>query len=475
MLNGKFYTGLTANQLNRSRGPDRQRSSFFWPDETDLIPPSPKKNIRQNRNSVEKSTPEQSRLSQERDDVKPKELFHKQLTSNIEFNDSEVDASPKQNNRSSAKNQQQSYRQNTSQNNESFSKPDTFTSKIEFYDYVDGAPAKPATTSTPIRNRNTDGNLKTSPKNISENKKITFDDKYMKKGILKNNESPRTTPERNIEHLSNYKKNTIVQRQNLSKSVENISKIDLNNSGSDYNTKISEQTNKMNSSRDSKPSVSRVIEKHHEENYYTENSESPKVVTHQQRTVRNDYGYQEKNGINSSYNAHEETFNDYNNQYERRSVQRQSFNNKSQHHNISRDFNDNRNNSRQHQQDYFQDQQPYSTSNSSPQKLYRDSDKIKYVPIINKNSPSKGNYSSPTNKYDDVREMDKRRSSATKYGNNDREGSPAHRYPNEAAVRAHTHLRSNIFFNDDKQYNDERPRSIRESAVTRVGVGLPNI
>lgn len=429
MLNGKFYTGLTANQLNRSRGPDRQRSSFFWPDETDSVPPSPRRNTRQsiNRNSVERSTPE--RPSQERD-INPKELFHKQLTSKIEFNDPEP--SPKRNNTTAKQNI--SYRQNTSQNNESFSKPDTFTSKIEFYDYAEESPK----TSTPIRTQNNGDNLNTSPRNIADRKKITFDDKYStKKGILKNNETPRGRPDASpIKQLPNYKKN-IVPRQNLSKSVENISKLDLNG---DYKKK--ESTAEVNSPQ---PSVTHRREQHHaEESYYSEkiNDSAPKIV--QKNSIRNDYNYQDKNG---SYSHHEESYNDYNNQhYERRSEQ-QKINNRSYN-----DYNTNRNNSRQHNEDSYKD----------------NSQRTKYIPIQVNNSPSRKEYSSPSK--NDRREE---RSSTPKYGSTNRESH--HQYPNEAAGRAHTHLRSNIFFNDDTHYNDERPRSIRESAVNRVGVGLPNI
>jgi hypothetical protein len=51
---------------------------------------------------------------------------------------------------------------------------------------------------------------------------------------------------------------------------------------------------------------------------------------------------------------------------------------------------------------------------------------------------------------------------------------------NESKARAHRHLKSNVFHNNDEVYYDEsnstRPRSVRESAANnRVGVGLPDI
>lgn len=347
MLNGKFYMGLTANQMTRKIDVvDRQKSSFFWPDETDTVPKTYRKPT--SRNGTPQNATTSSPAATPDKEIIPKELFHKQLTSKIEFCD-DFHKSPQQSKRNSS-----TYRStpkgslakqlntNSATSNDTYIKPNTFVSKIEFYDY-DEMPA--AVTSTPVAKRYDEVERKSqkspnSPKNnqYDRNKKITFDDSSLKKSILKNNEN---RPSPNVEHtiaidrLPQFKKN-IVSKRNLSKSVENIAKLEI----SSDNTPIRNNTINVPVTKDvhkvmvknKEPQSGMEYRQEQEEHYSTSsnrhsNYEEPsKVVQKSRKTVRNDYAYQDNHGTNNRY-SHEETFNDLSDHNGH--TQRQTFNNRS--------------------------------------------------------------------------------------------------------------------------------------------------
>lgn len=466
--------GLTANQMTRkSDGVDRQKSSFFWPDETDTVPKAYRKPS--SRNGTPQNTTISSPAATPERDIRPKELFHKQLTSKIEFCD-DIQKSPLPSKRNSAacrstpKDSPAKNFNNHITLNESFTKPNTFVSKIEFYDY-DEPP-------TPIVKRYEDDNLKSqntpnSPKNNTDRKKITFDDRSVKKSILKNNE---VKPTINIEHsiaidrMPQFKKN-IVPKLNLSKSVENISKLDINSVHSPVrNTSSNTPPAKAFIQRSKEPQSKMEYRQEKEEHYSTSsnshnNYEEPsKVVQKSRRTVRNDYNYHDNHGTNNSY-THEETYNDWSDQngHNHRSSERQSPNNRA----------DNRRNS--NHTDVYQGYRNSPNTSKSPPHLHRD----EYDDYGSPRSAARRYTRRPA--HDDSSSREEARSlnqrSDTRHHHKQIEnpvGLVIPQYPNQASIRAHSHLRSNIFFNDSS-YEEDRPRSVRESAVARVGVGLPNI
>lgn len=471
MLNGKFYTGLTANQMTRkSDGVDRQKSSFFWPDETDTVPKAYRKTA--SRNGTPQNTTLSSPAATPDREIRPKELFHKQLTSKIEFCD-DIQKSPLPSKRNSgyrSKNSPAKQLNNNSTFNESITKPNTFVSKIEFYDYDEPT----VVTSTPILKRYEEDNLKpqnmlNSPKNnLSDRKKITFDDRSVKKSILKNNEvKPTMNVEHNIaiERMPQFKKN-IVPKRNLSKSVENISKLDIS---SDHSP-IRNTSNNTPAVKELHNASSKEYRQEQEEHYTTSsnsynNYEEPsKVFQKSRRTVRNDYNYQDNHGTNDSY-THEETHNDWTDQNGRNQrssdYQRQSPNNRT----------DNRRYSKQ--TDAYQGYRNSPNTTKSPTQLHKD----EYDDYTSPRSVGRRYTPRPT--HGDSSRREEARSSNQRSDHNTKQyespvGLVIPQYPNEASIRAHSHLRSNIFFNDSS-YEEDRPRSVRESAVARVGVGLPNI
>lgn len=479
--------GLTANQMTRkSDGVDRQKSSFFWPDETDTVPKMYRKPA--SRNGTPQNTTVSSPAATPEREIRPKELFHKQLTSKIEFCD-DIQKSPLPSKRNSA-----AYRStpkdspakqliNNSTPNESLPKPNTFVSKIEFYDY-DEIPS--VVKSTPNVKRYEEDNLKSqkspnSPKNTpTDRKKITFDDRSVKKSILKNNE---VKPTMNVEHNSiaidrmpQFKKN-IVPKRNLSKSVENVSKLDISSDHSPVRNNSSSNTpaaaKELYKVNGKEPHSKMEYRQEQEEHYSTSsnshnNYEEPsKVVQKSRKTVRNDYNYQDNHGTNNSY-THEETYNDWSDQngHNQRSsdYQRQSPNNRT----------DNRRYSNQHE--VYQGYRNSPNTTKSPHHLPRD----EYDDYSSPRSAGRRNTPKPAHDDNSRREESRwsnQRSDGKHYNSKQYEspvGLVIPQYPNEASIRAHSHLRSNIFFNDSS-YEEDRPRSVRESAVARVGVGLPNI
>lgn len=464
MINGKFYTGLTNNMMNRTRGPDRQKSNFFWPTENENAP-SEKSSGRRSQQQINNNNQRNGSDVPEHS-IKPKELFHKQLKSKIEFYDtvdlaeSPQQVTPKQSNESYPPIKQLTKRSNnnTMRNDQSLNNnnnrnvvqsPDTFTSKIEFYDFAKDKPE--VTVATPIKSAVS-----------GEKKKITFHQitstGQNQKGILKN--SPKPESVRNIpviEEFKNYKKNT-VPRRNLSKSVENISiKADCYEEETKPNGTVTKEVNAIQEEY-SIPTEKAKTQRHDE--YYAHeerrnNFKEPTTIKQAPKLIRNDYGYDD-----IDRNGYREPSQTYNNSRERKQLsQHDDRHYRSERTNYSYD----NNNTRYHNVESYSDGQP-------PIEVIK-------KPII----PAPRN-----NDFD--RQIDRRNSKNTTYYESETNsrlhqtpqkqyGSPTSNksYPNEARGRAHTHLRSNIFFNDDSSYHEEQPRSIRSSAVCRVGVGLPNI
>lgn len=185
MLNGKFFTGLPPTMLNRSSpgNADRFKSNFFWPD--DEVDSSSS-----NQSGTRKNTTKSKIIDNETNDVRPKELFHKQLTSKIGFYD--TDNSP-------------------------------YKSTIQ---------PKTTENKTALNNRHSE-RIQTASKRADQMKNENLNGPP----ILLNNHQHRQNELKNsnekfaLKHIQHLPENLIktkksISNQNLSRSVENVSKFD---------------------------------------------------------------------------------------------------------------------------------------------------------------------------------------------------------------------------------------------------------
>lgn len=461
MLNGKFYTGLTEHQMNRSSGPNRQKTNFFWPTEEDKQPVS-SVSTRSKKSDVE-------RKYNESNDVvhKPKELYTKQLSSKIQFYDN-VDASKtppsvrRQNQRRESN--RIAYEKNNNILVNGPTKPNTFESKIEFFDYVDTAkPKEPIQTKVNV----------TKP--LPEKKKISFDDyddiDKTKKGILKNRDV-RMRVEHNVpidvsDHRSFNRNNGT--KLKLSKSMENVAKgkFTIHDDYNDRYEKFNEMTNQLNklNINNSKEKINLTrrndpryeIDIDYNQKGFDEQSKyniPPVVRRNERQSQRNSYHGMNNDNFETFEESYSSTKNYDNNGYNMRR--------KSEHYDHN-DRND-RSNLRKHfhtKNNTYNDRLQANAIDETDEFREETATKKTIIP------ESTSRYRNEPRNERTERVINIKRSS-TINGAND--------YPNEARRRAHTHLHSNIFFDDARlQPLHQRPLSIRESAVTRVGVGLPNI
>lgn len=145
-INGKFFSGLTDKMMNRtSNRPDRQRTNLYWPEEEDSIPANEYNHANRTPRMSSSRTSSISYDSQGsnnvwENDVNTRDLVKKQQQSNIQFYDYDdefVPASRKITPSSTANNLPMDV---PSQVNR---KLQTLKSRIEFYDFVDDANAGP--------------------------------------------------------------------------------------------------------------------------------------------------------------------------------------------------------------------------------------------------------------------------------------------------------------------------------------------
>lgn len=481
MLNGKFYTGLTANQMNRSRGPDRQKSSFFWPDETDTVPSPNNRSGR--RPAVTKSAPSVAKsvatpATDEKDHHSAKDMFHQQLSSKIGFYDDPTPASKSLETRRVARPnpskiaELSTLRQDISDIAEQIDKPrrGTTESKIEFYDF----PEKSIS-------RRTEKPVPKETKVVPSTKKITFHEP-VKRGILKNNEvssrHPIAVEQFAVDQIPTYKKNiTPTRRIQLSKSVDNMARLAKAEPKSKRN-------NVEQSAARQKFEQSRLADDYDDDDYEPVNVNTKPSFRSYQEEHQDE---ETENGRKLQHFVQEEAHDDWTD----RNGQHVSHSQRSKQHSHQQHSTVVNNTGRYHSEDYqtknhnievqrFEEHRSTSSPPPSPNVVnhpvthFRSSnDDVGYAKHYAHvtEAPNTGRRSGNASNS----------SSASQHGVQPaaagRSTQPNNKvYPNEAAVRAQSHLRSNIFFNDTSSHVDEdRPRSVRESAVSRVGVGLPNI
>ncbi|XP_055374140.1 GATA zinc finger domain-containing protein 14 [Condylostylus longicornis] len=139
MLNGKFFTGLPPGMMNKSNANNRQKTNFFWPNDSDFG--TLKDDIKVEKNLSNNNITYASGTSNN-PEYEPENLLKKQLSSSIKFYD-DVDKEDYQ--RSTRNNRKKIFdlpKQDTELNDQIDFKAksaETFCSKIQFYDFPDNS------------------------------------------------------------------------------------------------------------------------------------------------------------------------------------------------------------------------------------------------------------------------------------------------------------------------------------------------
>lgn len=512
MIKGKFYTGLPEKMMNRSRGMDRQQTHFYWPDES-KAEETPSRKVRPTKAKASPMTSATVNNSSTTasDDIKPKELFHKQLSSRIEFYDN-VDAKTPEARRRRFKKIDNVNLNNLNNADSQYvpekKKLETFSSKIEFYDFVDAT--KPA---TEVKRNNA---AVIEP--IKQKQKIEIDDEPIRKPIERTDsmkkrisfQVEKVSPEKTKSILKNVDKSQpekiavkpLPKRgllpKNMSKSVDNMSKLaknteDLNEKNgvepdSEKLISIIREVKNMNLNEQKQPlrssmAKSRYADDDNDDDYGY--SRAGNRRTNYQRG--DDYGRRERERIGDErrYNRrYEDRYDDepVYDHYEERPYRREPPPRSSR----AERFDD-RPVGRSPQRidnDYYEshsNRYDYPDSRRTPPgRRYNDIDdrsprQSRIVPIEVKpyaeiDRPIPGRSTPNRNRYED-RPIERK---PVDRGQRAYSEQPTAYSPADSG-RSHRHLRSNIFFNDDNRQPTKRPLSVRDSAVTRVGVGLPDI
>lgn len=418
MSNQKFFSGLTNKMMEKDlKVPDRQRSHLFWPDESgqeSVSTPS-----HRNRPGRQTSTPVRSNNEkiEYENVVTPRERFNHQLTSKVEFYDT-IDSNEKSSIIQPVAPVSEKYCNDNRKHN--------LNSSIQFYDFVE------------TDNKNTRNNKKKDEPNNKrinnvtvEKKRISFNNSptpekeilEVKKSILKNQ---KNTPEVIIKN-----KTYSQPKKSLSKSVENLA---MKNGQSNPNPNRFDEEMERVEKKIRNIKISNVKNKdNHDDDYYERRESNDKSYN-----VRN-----KKNNFEDSYFNPEPDRNRNINNHRRNTIFQQEENNlqiigsakyrQEQDRNTTRHYNSG---GRYHQVNHDADYQRET----------RPSQRERRIEInLDDDSSERGDYGKPL---------------------------PRH----EVRQRAQTQLKSNIsFFSDanDSAYQ-KRPLSVRDSAVYRVGVGLPD-
>lgn len=513
MIKGKFYTGLPEKMMNRSRGMDRQQTNFYWPDESEAEE-TPSRKVRPTQTKVSPMTSATANNSKVvADDIKPKELFHKQLSSRIEFYDN-VDAKTPEARRRRFKKIDNVNLNNLNNADNQFvpekKKLETFSSKIEFYDFVDAA--KPAdvkrNNAAVIEPNKTKQKIEIDDEPIrkpvertdSMKKRISFQvekpSPEKTKSILKNVDAKAQSEKASVKALPKRG----LMPKNMSKSVDNMSKLakstdDLNakNGGepkSENLISIIREVKNMNLT-DPKQPVRPSLPKSRYADVYDDDDYGYARAGSRRNNYRrdDDYGRRERDRYvaDRRYNSRfEDRYDDepaynhyeyderpirrepqprsnrierYDDRHVRRPLQQSNDSGYYESHSSRFESSDSRrptSNGRYHDID---DRAPRQTRNVP----------IDVHPYDAMDRPIGGRSPPNRSRYED-RPIERK---VVDRGQRAYSEQPTNYSPADSG-RSHRHLRSNIFFNDSNLQPTKRPLSVRDSAVTRVGVGLPD-
>lgn len=501
MIKGKFYTGLPEKMMNRSRGMDRQKTSFYWPDESEAEE-TPNRKVRPTKTKASPMTSATvNNSSAASDDIKPKELFHKQLSSRIEFYDN-VDAKTPEARRRRFKKIDNVNLNNLNNADNQYvpekKKLETFSSKIEFYDFVDAA--KPAQ----VKRNNA------AVETVQQKQKIEIDDEPIRKPIERTDsmkkrisfQVEKASPEKtksilkNSDAKSSSEKNAVkplpkrgLLPKNMSKSVDNMSK--LTKSIDDVNEKdgpepqseklisIIREVKNMNLNEPKQPVRSSMSKNRYADDYDDDDYGYSRTGNRRGNYQRDDdYGRRERDRISGDrrYNGRFEDRYDGDRPYDKYEYDERPYRREPLPRSNRIEHYDDRRVGRSPpriEDDYFESyakRYPESpdAQRTPPSRRYNDIDdrssrQIRNIPI-EMERPTR-NQSPPSRRYDD-RPIDRKPIDRghRAYSEQPTSYSPSHR-----------HLKSNIFFNETSRQPTKRPLSVRDSAVTRVGVGLPDI
>lgn len=449
MIRGKFYSGLPDKMMHREVRADRQQTNFFWPDESDAED-IPSRIKRRGSNAQTTATQKTSLTTANNEsDIKPKELFQKQLSSCIEFYDN-VDAKTPEARRRRFKNID-----NVNLNNADTQfvpekkKLEAFSSKIEFYDFAD-ANGKPS--DTKYNNMKHENDV-VPPKKVidspeSTKKRISFKSEPAK-GILKNAGE--------MEEKKSQEPKSGLLPKHMSKSVDNMAKFAKSNETTEKPEKLSSIIREVKNMEISRNQRNQHYEEEDDYDYYQKGTRRPPLPamnyyrdderSYYRRDPR-DYRYERRS---PKYHDYEE---DYNNRRYKRSPERNARTQSS--------FDDRK---PKYEQDSFEN---HRTSHRYPQESRR--------------RPQNDLDEQPIRKQrNDEREQQKistPEKSSTNNSNDDferKENSNQNYNSIETNGNSQRHLKSNISFTAVKSSQPNKPLSVRDSAVTRVGVGLPDI
>lgn len=466
MINGKFYTGLPSEMMARSRVVNRQETNFFWPDESHMESVSSKP--KRTPSKVTSPIVNYNNDTTDSTDIKPKELFRKQLTSGIEFYDNVNAKTPESRRRRFKKIDNVNLNNNRDNHFQPEKKKlETFSSKIEFYDFETKPDArnerkiKIEQPVEPMKKAVEEVIMKKESPEVNK-KRISF--RTETKGILKKSDGAEKVVVKPLPKRGLLPKN-------LSKSVENISKmaksaVEDDIKGNKEPEKLStiiNEVKQLNLSQDRKQNYDRYEP---DDDYYRRSSKN----SYEPRRNDEEYSgrHSEKYETRGGYRDEPDYY-----RYEERKYR-----------------NDNYRNDERSPRDRDYDRYEKSPRSSQP----HDDDR-RYRPRKYDESPVRDAYSPPVRD----RYSPDRRPYEREYERNSRkeESRPVEVKPSYEAYEKPSrnirhedeysssisrtpkqlpqHLRSNILFNGHVQPQAHRPISVRNSAVTRVGVGLPDI
>lgn len=517
MIKGKFYAGLPSEMMTRSRTVDRQQTNFYWPDETDAESATPttrakrigSKSITPNNNINNNSIDAITTTTQS--DIKPKELVRKQLSSGIEFYDNVNAKTPESRRRRFKK--IDNINLNNINNDNDFQpekkKLETFSSKIEFYDFATEncndsvkKSEKKEKIDKPVVGKainviddneehrridgggGGDGNKKSGKMDSPDvgKKRISFQttEKPVEKtkSILKNSDEKPNVDKFIVKPLP---KRGLLPK-NLSKSVENISKMAKNmveddlkgNKEPEKLSTIIKEVKKMNLESERKKNYERYAPDEDDDGYYRHSTKN----AYEREPRRNNIDKEYSSRYTERY-ANYDRYRDEPDNYKRYDTDERKYRS-----DVAR--NNYRNDDRRGRDRDYMDYDRYERPERDYRPPLRDYDDKRYKERSRRydDEPIRGRYSPEYDGRTTEREYERTTRRDGHYeSRTERKSSPSKiQYKDEysTAISRPTkhlpqHLQTNILSNGHVRPQSQRPLSVRDSAVTRVGVGLPDI
>lgn len=498
MIKGKFYSGLPSKMMAResTRNVNRQETHFFWPDETDLpsVEPRSKRTISRTAPIATTNNNNNNRTDNAQCDIKPKELVRKQLSSGIQFYDNVNAKTPEARRRRFKKIDNINLNNNLNNKDTDFQpekkKLETFSSKIEFYDFEHEKNAKNEKPANNNNNntRNADEMKKEEikPKNESPDvnkKRISFrtEGKVTEKtkGILKNNDDKSTIEKVLVKPLP---KRGLLPK-NLSKSVGDISKlakdIDEIDTVADKkpeklstiikevkNLNLSQERSRKVNDYDRDESYDRGLDRmeprrnNRDYDYHADRYES--------RGYRDDeYRYRNDERIrNEPPRRYNDRYDDYDHRADNGYVERRYERSQRVSYSQPRDTIESKGRPRRYEDSPIRSERR-SPNYDSGHGYDRDYDQEPHYERESKRGPTRDSKPAPRQQVDEYYDVPPSRS----VRHEEEEYSTC---INRKPKHIPQHLRTNILFNGRVAQQTQRPMSVRNSAVTRVGVGLPD-